>query len=92
MKQEMHPGIIAAIIVVVVIVIGYFGWKSLSTKGSGMGASSSPYGAGHTVPPPNTHETRGGMMGGSSGGMRPSSGGAPSGSGGGYPGSGGSGG
>jgi hypothetical protein len=85
MKQDVNPGIMAAIIILVVLVVGYFGWKSMSSKGSGVGTSSSPY-SNYKGPIPGQNGAGSGGPGrGGPGSGGPGSGGMQSGGSGGAP-------
>lgn len=67
LKQQVSPGVIAAIIVVAVLLLGYFGWKSLAGPGK---ATDNPY-QGTGAPPgggPPSSVGGGGAPGGAPGG------------------------
>jgi len=75
-KQQVHPGVIAAAIVIVVLLVGYMGWKSMS-KGAAGGNSGNPYSQDHPIPKGANGASMGGTHGPPSGGRGPSSGGGP---------------
>ncbi|MCW3099433.1 MAG: hypothetical protein JWL77_5051 [Chthonomonadaceae bacterium] len=82
MKEKANPAIVAAAVVLLVLIIGFMGWKFLG-PGSKGGSGSNPYGTSTSGGPPSQY------MPHSDGGSGPSVPPGPGGPGSGGPGSGG---
>jgi hypothetical protein len=86
LKQQVSPGVIAAVIAVAVVLLGYFAWRSLAGPGV---ATNNPYKAsgapqmgapGSAPAAANSSGGMGGPPGGPMGGPPGGSGGPPGGS------------
>lgn len=76
MKQQVSPGVIAGIVVVVVLILGYFAFKAASGPGV---ATQNPYQGGSIPPGAGPPSSVGGAGGGPGGGSMGGPGGPPGG-------------